>query len=205
MEQKAWRDRLNFRSDLVARVAHLTGRGAANDDKAFDTLWKILDEKRLLASGHGGDKGFIIGSTKAVCFQEVPLSAIAENVFFSVSLNIETAYRGFGIRVNRGNLYLQGGRPVIYGEKEKLTTMLPGDQHWRIVSMDLEKPDDIVDWTHEREWRIPGDFLFEWSDIEVLVRNHNYYGRFVERCFDEGKTDLLKSVHGIIPLDSVIS
>lgn len=205
MKQDAWRTRLNFRSDLVARVAHLTGRGTANDGEAFDKLWKILTEKKLIASGHGGDKGFIIGETKAVCFQEVPLSAMAANIHFSDNLKIETAYRGFGIRFNRGDLYKRGGRPVIYGEKDKLMGMLPADQYWRIVSMDLDDKDAIVDWTHEREWRIAGDFSFEWSDIEVLLRDHTYYSRFVKQCFDEEKTDLLKSVNGIITLDSVIS
>ena len=71
--------------------------------------------------------------------------------------------------------------------------------------MDLDKPEEIVDWTHEREWRYPGDFSFEWSEIEILLKDHNYYTKFVEKCFAEGKTDLLKSVNGIITLDSVIS
>lgn len=205
VKQNAWRTRLNFRSDLVARVAHLTGRGTKNDDEAFNNLWKILTEKKLIASGHEDGKGFIIGDTRAVCFQEVPLLAMASNVHFSEKLKIETAYRGFGIRLNRGELYKMGGRPVIYGEKDKLMEMLPPDQHWRIVRMDLDDKDAIVDWTYEREWRIAGDFSFEWSDIEVLLRDHDYYRKFIERCFKENKTDLLKSVNGIITLDSIIS
>ncbi|MCM1232359.1 MAG: hypothetical protein NC489_19735 [Ruminococcus flavefaciens] len=205
MKEKAWRTRLNFRTDLVARVSHLTGRGASSDAEAFNTLWKILTEKKLIASGHEGDKGFIIGDTGAVCFQEVPLPAIAENILFSEALKIETPYHGFGIRVNRGSLYKKGGRPVIYGEKDKLMDLLPADQYWRIVSMDLDDKDAIVDWTHEREWRIAGDFVFEWSDIEVVLKDHDYFSEFVKRCFEEEKTDLLKGVNGIITLDSVIS
>lgn len=202
MEQDQWRDRLTYRSDLVARVTHLTGSHTANDDVAFQALWKILTEKKLIGSGNDG---YIIGNKRAVCFQEVPLMAMAENLWFGERLGTPPKYRAFGLRVNRGALYKKGGRPVLYGERDKLKAQIPQYEHWRIVSMDLEKSDDIVDWTHEREWRYPGDFSFEWSEIEILLKDHNYYTQFVEKCFAEDMTDLLKSVNGIITLDSVIS
>ena len=71
--------------------------------------------------------------------------------------------------------------------------------------MNLEDTDAIVDWTHEREWRFLGDYSFEWDNIEILLKNCSYYTKFVEKCFSEDKTEILKSVHGIITLDSVIS
>lgn len=202
MEQKAWRERISYRSDLVARVTHLTGRNAKDDDGAFQMLWQILSDKKLIASGQ---EGYIIGDKKAVCFQEVPLTAMAENLLFEERLGTEKRYLAFGIRVNKGWFYKQGGRPAIYGEKEQLKRALPANLHWRIVSIDLDDPNGIVDWMHEREWRITDDFSFEWSDIEILVKDHNYYRKLVKQCIDAGKIDLLKSIHGIITLDSVIS
>lgn len=167
MKEEQWRDRLTYRSDLVARVTHLTGRNM-DDEGAFQTLWKILTEKKLIGSGNDG---FIIGDKQAVCFQEVPLMAMAENLWFGERLGTPPKYRAFGLRVNRGSLYLKGGRPVLYGERDRLMHQIPPDEHWRIVSMDLNKPKEIVDWTHEREWRYPGDFSFEWSDIEILLKD----------------------------------
>ena len=197
MKQNEWREKISNRSDLVARLSHLTGRKASNDDGAFEVLWKILTEKRLIASGA---EGFINGDIKAVCFQEVPLQAMAENV-----LRGNTHYFGFGLRVNRGFFYRRGGRPVFYGEVDHLKKILPATEYWRIVSMNLNDPDRIIDWTHEREWRHPGDFEFDWSEIEVIVKDHIYFEKFINRCFEKNQTDILKGIHGIISLDSVIS
>ena len=197
MKQNEWREKISNRSDLVARLSHLTGRKASNDDGAFEVLWKILTEKRLIASGA---EGFINGDIKAVCFQEVPLQAMAENV-----LRGNTHYFGFGLRVNRGFFYRRGGRPVFYGEVDHLKKILPATEYWRIVSMNLNDPDRIIDWTHEREWRPPGDFEFDWSEIEVIVKDHIYFEKFINRCFEKNQTDILKGIHGIIALDSVIS
>lgn len=186
MKQNEWREKISNRSDLVARLSHLTGRKASNDDGAFEVLWKILTEKRLIASGA---EGFINGDIKAVCFQEVPLQAMAENV-----LRGNTHYFGFGLRVNRGFFYRRGGRPVFYGEVDHLKKILPATEYWRIVSMNLNDPDRIIDWTHEREWRHPGDFEFDWSEIEVIVKDHIYFEKFINRCVN-GKIKCTKIRH----------
>jgi len=68
MDELAWRNRIIYRSDMVARVTHLTL--GTSDDEAFEKLWKILKDRKLLASGNSG---YIVRDTKAVCFQEVPL------------------------------------------------------------------------------------------------------------------------------------
>lgn len=192
-------NRISKRSDLVKRLTHLT-RGNT-DDEAFDVLWKILNEKKLMGSGNGG---FIVGSNRAVCFQEIPLYSIVENLLFEDSLK-GNRYSWFGIRVNKPKMICKGARPVIYGKTEELKSILPEDEYWRIVRMDYDDLENIVDWSHEREWRILGDYSFEYDDIEILVKKDKYYKKFVEKCLREGKEDLLKSVHGIIPLNSVIS
>lgn len=81
MNTNFWRERISNRSDLAARITHLT-RGDT-DDEAFDKLWKILLEKNIIGSG---TEGYIVGDKKAVCFQEVPLYSIAENLIFEDAL-----------------------------------------------------------------------------------------------------------------------
>lgn len=93
---------------------------------------------------------------------------------------------------------------MIYGNGEELRNLLPATAHWRIVKHDLTSPDAIVDWTHEREWRYPGNLKFQYDQIEVIVAGHDFYKRFVTRCLDEKREDILRGINGIIPLYSVV-
>ena len=200
MDHTIWRDRLNNRNDMAARITHLT-RGQT-DDEAFGNLWKILVDKKLNGSGNSG---FINGKTKAVCFQELPLSAIAENLMYEEMLGDKIRYSAFGIRFHKKYIYDKGGRPVIYENKEVMKSLLPKEEYWRIVDLDLTNPDSFVDWTHEREWRVPNELKFNYEDIEVIVKTGEYYRQLVKRCIDENRTDILIGIHGIITLDSVYS
>ena len=82
--------------------------------------------------------------------------------------------------------------------------MLPTTEYWRIVDFDLDSK-AVVDWSHEREWRLAADYQFKYSDTEVVVKNDYYYKQFVNRCIEENRLDILKEINGIIPLNSVIS
>lgn len=200
MDHKDWRNRLNNRNDMAARITHLT-RGN-NDDEAFENLWKILKDKKINGSGNSG---FINGRRKAVCLQELPLSAIAENLMYEEKLNDKVRYSSFGIRFHKGFIYKRGGRPVIYEKKELMKSMLPESEYWRIVDLDLSDADSYVDWTHEREWRVPDELIFDYGNIEVIVKRGKYYRKLVEHCIAEDRTDILVGIHGIITLDSVYS
>ena len=109
---------------LMTRITRIVefdiGIGDTDDD-AFETLWKILQEKTLKASGN---EGFIVGDKKAVCFQEVPLYAIAENLIFEDALEGKNRYSHFGLRFNKIRMFKLGARPVIYGKTEELKRML---------------------------------------------------------------------------------
>lgn len=171
LEQEMWKKRLGSRNDMVIRLTHLT-RGLT-DNQAFDILWKILQDKNLIGSGKSG---YIIGDRHAVCLQELPLSALVENLMFETMHGGKIRYSPFGIRFNKGTLYQKGARPVFYGDTEELKCILPKEEYWRIVSMNLLDPSNIVDWSHEREWRYPGNLEFEYSEIEIVVKNEIYYG-----------------------------
>ena len=83
--------------------------------------------------------------------------------------------------------------------------LLPENEYWRIVDLDLTDPESFVDWTHEREWRVPEELSFGYSNIEVIVKDSGYYRKLVKRCIETERTDILVGIHGIITLDSVYS
>lgn len=210
MNREFWRNRISKRPDLVARLTHLT-RGDT-DKEAFETLWNILLDKKLKATGR---TAYIVGDKKAVCFQEVPLYSIAQTLLFEEEERAKTEaekeysekirYSWFGLRLNKFDLFQRGARPVIYGKTDDLKKVLDSSVYWRIVRLDLDSNDNCIDWTHEREWRIENDCPFEYEDVEVIVKDDRYYQRFVKRCIDENKLDMLKKIHGVIPLNTVIS
>lgn len=199
MNADFWRERISNRSDLVARITHLT-RGNT-DDEAFEVLWKILQDKTIKGSGN---EGYIVGGKKAVCFQEVSLYSIAENLIFEDALGGKNRYSRFGLRFNKIGMYRLGARPVIYGKTEELKSALSKNEYWRIVNLDLDS-ESVVDWSHEREWRLPSDYHFKYSDTEVIVKDDHYYKIFINKCIQDNRLDILMNINGIIPLNTVIS
>jgi hypothetical protein len=100
-------------------------------------------------------------------------------------------------------VYSNGGRPVLYDEPEEAKKLLPPDQWWRIVKLDLNDKDHIVDWTHEREWRAPGDFEFEIRKATILVPSRMDYKQFIQQCGRE-LPDVLRYLSGIIVMDRIL-
>ena len=199
MEQSLWQKRLRKRSDMVTRVTHLT-RGET-DDEAFDVLRKILVEKKLIANNKNG---FNVGGAEVCCFQEIPLLSIAENLRYEKDNGWEgMRYSPFGLRFLKVDLYRNGGRPVIYGDSEELKKILDESDYWRIVKMDLSNRDRVVDWSHEREWRINRDYSFEYSDTEIIVSSPLYYHKLIDWCIKSEHMDILQQVNGIVVLSSI--
>lgn len=198
MEYNTWRKRISNRTDMAARITHLTK--GDNDEQAFENLWKILCDKRLIGSGRNG---YIVGNESAVCFQDMPLVSIAENLLFEDELDNCIRYSWFGLRFNKVRMHRTGARPVIYGKTEELKSILPTTEYWRIVNLDLDE-DNLVDWSHEREWRIKGDYQFNYNDIEILVKNDEFYKKLIKKCLEENRTDILLECNGIQVLNSII-
>lgn len=165
---------------------------------------KILEEKILL----GSNKGFICGFDNVVCFQDVPLQSISENIYYEQKLHKEKTtpieYSAFGLRFEKDDIFKAGGRPVIYEKSTKATNFLPKSEYWRIVSFDLSTNDNIIDWTHERKWRIKGDFHFEWNQVEVLLSGETSFNKFYNYCKEHGLEDMLNEINGIIKLKSIV-
>lgn len=205
MKIKEWRTRVESRNDIVTRLTHLTR--ATEDMDALEVLFKILCEKKLV--GSTTESGYIVGKTPAVCFQDMPLAPLAEHILYENGSfdSIEDSsvrYCGVGIRCHKGFVYGQGGRPVMYDKTNVLKRILPQEEYWRIVNLDLDDVNNYVDWTHEREWRVPNEMKFNYQNIEIILPTDKVYRKFMKLCEETGKQDMLEEVHGILVLSSIV-
>ena len=126
----------------------------------------------------------IYGNNPAICFTEMPLPAFIETVEYRKTKNEKISIHGLIFKKN--DLYKLGARPVIYGlakgnvrnisqkddEKKCLDeNNLPEKELYRYVSYNPfdENNENGVDFTHEREWRLP---IIVDDDIE---ENSDFY------------------------------
>lgn len=211
MKTKEWANRVSHRSDISLGLVHLT---KGNEElSALKVLMKILKEQKLCGSGNsivnGEQRGFICGNIPVVCFQDVPLFSLSENILHEQSLREENPlspirYVPFGLRFDKRYVFKNGGRPVIYEKTDVAKSFLPENEYWRIVKLDLENESNIIDWTHEREWRIKGDFSFELKEVEILLSDQKSLKRFYTYCKEENMLNILNEVKGIITLKSLV-
>jgi hypothetical protein len=196
-----WLKRIHLRSDISGSITHLTRE--IDSINAIDVLIKILNDKTII--GSAPNKGFIIGATKAVCFQDAPIHGLTQNLineqYNRPELGNKIRYRGIGLGFSKKYAFIKGARPVFYESKEIAKSFLPESEWWRIVSFDLSDDQNIIDWTHEREWRIKGDFCFELNEAYVYLVNQSSYQSFIERAGNE----IIKGIKGIVVLDPVLT
>lgn len=205
---KKWKDRYAERTDLSTRLTHLS-RPADIDGAScsvVDIVFKMLKEKRILASTT--DSGFIIGATPAVCFQDAPPSSLCQNVYFEQKYrnavqNAKLRYCACGLMFPKPYAYRKGARPVIYEATNSAKKLLSPEQWWRVVNFDLADDSRVIDWSHEREWRHPGDFAFDREQATVLVTNENAYRNFL--TLSEGDEERIHhQVAGIVVLEPIL-
>ncbi len=203
-DKKAWKRRLAERTDLSSQLVHLTRDN--KDKKLNEVLLEILSSKTLI--GSSTKSGFICGKTPAVCFQDAPLVSVCQNVFFEqkyleLNKNSKLRYRATGISIDKSYAYNKGARPVLYEETKKAKEILPTDQWWRIVNFNLGDEKNIVDWTHEREWRAPGDFTFDLSAVTLLFVNESSFKDFLKIC-KARDLKYVEEVKGIVVLNNLL-
>ena len=131
---------------------------------AFEVLTEILTSGKLI-----GTSGFVKGKHQCVSFTEWPVSELAS--MFAINNELAKGgerprYEPYGIAVKKDWLFQKNGRPVIY-QPESEYSCLPPTIQWRHVR--YEPPQ--VDFTWEREWRVPcSELQITASDVLVLVR-----------------------------------
>lgn len=204
MDLKEWKKRIAERSDITSHLIHLTKPydNGKIKMKTHEVLIKILKEKKL--KGSTTQSGFIVGSKNAVCFQESPLYSLTQNIYFEQKLREQEKlkkirYVGYGLLFEKTFIYANKGRPVIYDSTEEGKKYLSKDQWWRIVNLNLSDEEKIIDWMHEREWRVPGELKFELSDVSIIVPNKKAFKNIVNECKKEG-IDLINDARSIINL-----
>ena len=174
---------------------------------------KILEEKTIIGSTNkiveGHQRGFICGNDPVVCFQDVPLYSLSENILLEQHIHEQTPelprrYSPYGLRFDKRYIFRNGGRPVIYEDTRIAKSFLPKEEYWRIVKLDLESDENIIDWTHEREWRIKGDFHFELSEVEILLSDQSSLKKFNWYCKEKNIENLLNEIKGIVILKSLL-
>jgi hypothetical protein len=156
------------RSDLSTDLVHWT-KGESLEE-AFITFSRIISERTIR-----GGTGFIRGSYRCVCFTEAP-----QNHFHEVA----GRYKPFGIKLPKSLAFSLGGRPVVYQSYEEFENLTEASR-WRHVTYNPSS-NPAVDFSWEREWRIPTDSIElnaehvvllvpseEWIDRLVMEHNEN--------------------------------
>lgn len=201
-KQKKQLDRSN-RPDFSVYLSHFTkdddfchadqdaGMEIFRKMTALQKLCSILNMKQIKASMMPWT------NTPGLCFTECPWS----------SLLIHTQqYSPYGIGFTKEFVYKNNGAPVFYMRKkfmnvlnrtikdekalhEILSMATPLSPTYETTSM--RKQIKLVDYTHEREWRMTTDLRFTYQDIAfVIIKQHKDYNLLPQKfkkVFDRNK------------------
>ena len=139
------------------------------DMNAQEKLISILESKVIKASSMPWT------NARAVCFTECPWSSLMAHT---------QQYSAYGIGFSKKIVYAKNGGPVYYMRpdhyneqtqdnafvKHVLPFITPFAPVYRPRKMKETFP-QTVDYSHEREWRVPHDFPFNYKDISFIVLN----------------------------------
>ena len=153
------------RFDISEKLIHFTsGESPAS---AFARLLPIIGERRLIAGNR-----MIRGGYRCVCFTEARLAAFADAFVGRAPF---TRCSRFGLMFDKTWVYDRGGRPVIY-QPDSDFSILPEALRWRHVRFEPTS-EQVIDFTWEREWRIPCDELtFSQAEAVIVVPNDQWVG-----------------------------
>jgi hypothetical protein len=156
---------------------------------AYDRLVKMLETKTINATPMPWTNSL------AVAFTECPWGSL---------LHHAQVYSPYGVGFKKSKLYEVDGGPALYVRRDLFDAQrkhirqfdpaaLPFPQSFFafitpfVPSYDNAKAGaKIVDYTHEREWRVPHDFNFKYVDVEcVVVSTYQDEAKFPTRLKDE--------------------
>jgi len=167
-----------MRPDHTRFVAHFT-KGA----DAFDKLVSILNDQVINAGALPWT------NLPAVCLTECPWWSLLDHA---------SHYSPYGIGFTKAHVFSAGGGPALYvrpdhfnkqnwdNDIKALTTPF-----WPIYRPDALKTDDFldgktIDYSHEREWRVPHKFLFDRKRVPfVILDTYDDMARFPGNLKDD--------------------
>lgn len=141
----------------------------AVDRTAWASLQRLLDSGRITAR-----RQTATDSIPVVCFSATPLTELLRQRTYRPHRTRWDA-EPFGLCVRQEALQRLGARPVIYGDNTVREALPANERHWFQPRISRTRTGEI-DWSSEREWRLPGDLRLEWlapEDVVVFVRSHS--------------------------------
>jgi hypothetical protein len=140
---------------------------AATEGKsAFDRLKSILTDKKIVAGTLPWNK------KDAVCLTECPWSSLIAH---------SKVYSPYAIGFNKAFIFGTGGAPAFYVRADQFnrqqwdnllfTFTTPFWPAYRPKKKNQEKEFPTIDYSHEREWRVPHDLTFTYDAIEFVILN----------------------------------
>ncbi|MCD9548591.1 DUF2971 domain-containing protein [Photobacterium carnosum] len=199
---------MSDRQDLSSSLVHLTRAATIDGERlsSVDVLLKILRERVIV--GSTTDSGFIRGDRSAVCFQDAPLYSVAQNLKYEKELvqagSTRNRYSGCGLVFSKYYLFERGCRPVIYDKLNEGSEYLNERELYRLVKLDLSNIDNIIDWSHEREWRLPGNLEFAVDATGIVLETKQDFSEFIVKCQLPENESILNQTCGIIVLDALL-
>ena len=197
-----WQELTESRNVGSIYLTHLI-RGRSDND-SYNTLLKILESGFLRASfSKRSGYNTVKGDKEVVCFQDTSFDEMNEVITGEKWIEHEQIYREFGIQISKELLFRDGARPVIYDKANEIMELIDESIYWRVVNLDLNIATwQYVDWTHEHEWRIPGDVMLEGGDLRVIVKTEEYKKRLIH---EPGMKKLIKKPKNIIVFENEVS
>jgi hypothetical protein len=149
---------------------------------AYEKIISILHDKKIVASNMPWS------GRHAACFTECPWSSLIDHA---------NRYSSFGIGFSKPFIFGAGGGPVYYvradhykkqnWDNHLLTFVTP---FWPAYRPGNLRTDEFLegkdaDYSHEREWRVPHDLVFEYDQITcVILNNYDDMAKFDKNLKD---------------------
>jgi len=174
----------HFTADRAPFCADADNPAAKHASKsAYDRLISILETKRIVASRMPWINRY------AVCLTECPWTSLIDH---------SQRYSPYAVGFKKARVFAAGGGPAFYVradlfEKQKwedhlYTFVTPFWPEYRAPR--FKKTEYLggktVDYSQEREWRVPHDMNFEYENIEfVIVKSYEDMAKFPKKLKDE--------------------
>jgi hypothetical protein len=171
--------------EAAAVLTHFTRASRTGD--ALDNLTTILRDGCIRGSSR-----MVPGKHRAVCLFDAPIAELGR----LLTRSNRRRYQPFGLAVDKRFAFSMGARPVIYIPLGEARRLLAAEELWRVAAIDLGRA-PAVDWTFEREWRVPGELRLPARGVVALVESW----RDADELYD--RFGGAPPCAGIIPLENL--